>query len=483
MPVKQNTHQNQVLELVEIDNDNIICPRCTSSKCIKRGFNRGKQQYCCKDCNRFFVLNPLRCSLKVPEAFCFNNDIWNAQQLGIHNTVPHRTEKAYNFTPIQQEWLKYYAKQFILHSHNKSLATRSLYLDTFKDFSRFLYRCNYRGQLEEITRSLILDYIYDLEKRKLSYSVKSHRLYQLKTFFDVGKLNNWFNIDSTLLIYKEDYPKKTQNLPRYIPKEVMHQLNHHLSDLPDPMMRMVLIIQECGLRIGELCQLSLDCLKCDKEGQWRLQFMQWKLLQEHTIPISSELAQVIREQQNYIFENLTKDFKYLFCASDKGTSFKTGIRYKPSPKIMKCESFIYYLRTLSEKYNIKDSSGQQWHFTSHQFRHTVGTSMINSGVPQYIVQRYLGHTSPEMTMTYAHIYDETLRKEIEKYHESRVVNFQGETAELDETVLSSNDDLEWFKKNVQAIVLLGLIFGLIALFTFVMGEFGLIPSLSFQKNS
>jgi hypothetical protein len=55
-----------------------------------------------------------------------------------------------------------------------------------------------------------------------------------------------------------------------------------------------------------------------------------------------------------------------------------------------------------------------------------------------------------MTMTYAHIHDETLRKEIEKYHESIVVNFQGETVELESTILSSNDDLEWFKKNVQA---------------------------------
>lgn len=55
-----------------------------------------------------------------------------------------------------------------------------------------------------------------------------------------------------------------------------------------------------------------------------------------------------------------------------------------------------------------------------------------------------------MTQVYAHIHDETLRKEIEKYHDSRTVNFQGETVELEETVLSSNDDLEWFKKNVQA---------------------------------
>ena len=89
-------------------------------------------------------------------------------------------------------------------------------------------------------------------------------------------------------------------------------------------------------------------------------------------------------------------------------------------------------------------------FAFHQFRHTVATRMINLGVPVHIIQRYLGHEPPATTMVYAHIHDETLRKEVEKYHESRVVNFQGETAELEETVLSSTDDLEWFKKNVQA---------------------------------
>jgi hypothetical protein len=54
-----------------------------------------------------------------------------------------------------------------------------------------------------------------------------------------------------------------------------------------------------------------------------------------------------------------------------------------------------------------------------------------------------------MTSVYAHIFDETLRKEIEKFHESTVVNFQGQTVELEET-LCGNDDLEWFKKNIQA---------------------------------
>ena len=85
-------------------------------------------------------------------------------------------------------------------------------------------------------------------------------------------------------------------------------------------------------------------------------------------------------------------------------------------------TFNKYLNSFAKEKNICDSSGNVWRFQPHQFRHTVGTNMINNGVPQHIVQRYLGHESPEMTMVYAHIHDQTLRKEIEKYYENRVVN-------------------------------------------------------------
>ncbi|MBD0303982.1 MAG: tyrosine-type recombinase/integrase, partial [Tolypothrix sp. T3-bin4] len=97
--------------------------------------------------------------------------------------------------------------------------------------------------------------------------------------------------------------------------------------------RCVYPVQECGLRIGELCQLPFDCLKSNNRNQWRIQFMQWKINKEHTVPISAELAKVIQEQQYYIQNNLGNNFKFLFCGSAKGTKFKTGIKFKPEPKV------------------------------------------------------------------------------------------------------------------------------------------------------
>ena len=67
------------------------------------------------------------------------------------------------------------------------------------------------------------------------------------------------------------------------------------------------------------------------------------------------------------------------------------------------------LKRLAQENNIVDNNGIVWKFSTHQFRHTVGTQMINSGVPQVMVQHYLVHESPEMTARYAHIHNETMK--------------------------------------------------------------------------
>ncbi|GAB4528535.1 MAG: hypothetical protein Tsb0014_09910 [Pleurocapsa sp.] len=107
-----------------------------------------------------------------------------------------------------------------------------------------------------------------------------------------------------------------------------------------------------------------------------------------------------------------------------------------------------YLNRLAKTYKICDSSGDIWHFTTHQFRHTVGTRMINNKVPQHIIQRYLGHESPQMTATYAKIHDQTMKEEIAKF-QGRVVNISGRVID-DTTPEVETSDLQWFKRTVQA---------------------------------
>ncbi|NJN13515.1 MAG: tyrosine-type recombinase/integrase [Richelia sp. RM1_1_1] len=427
---------------------NIVCPKCNKAQCSKRGTSRsGKQKYYCPKCDYRFVENPQR------EFYGYNlsigDDVWDARELGVKLRSYDTSHSKFVFTQIQQSWLKSLVKKFIkFRSATKAFGTLSSYLMAFNKFSTFLAE-NYLNitNIKQIDRELIIDYIHYLNRQDFkSQTVISH-LGAIKLFFEDGNLNNWFKV-SPHLIRLEDYPKTKKSLPRYIPEEVIKQLNQHLDKLPEQLMRMVLILQECGLRIGEALTLPFDCLRQDTHGYWFLFLTRHKMKKEQNIPISKELVVVIQEQQQYIRDNLGQDFNYLFCGRKKGATSKE--HYYPEPKIMTPGSFSIYINRLAEEENITDRNGKVWRFQSHQFRHTVGTRMINNSIPQHIVQKYLGHESPTMTMVYAHIHDATLRKEIEKYHESRVVNFQGETIELEETILSSNDDLEWFKKNIQA---------------------------------
>lgn len=430
--------------IVKQKDSQIICYHCGANDYRKAGKSsyNGKQQYKCKVCNRSFSEGR-----KQAQSLPLSDDVWLAEDLGL--IVPkHRREKKLIFSNIEQPWLKNYSKKFIRYmaSTGKQFGTILSYLKSLRDFSNFLFRKQYSvNSFNQIDRTIILNYLDDLSERKLNFSSKNDRLGTLRLLFDTGMINKWFEVEPHLIRH-EDYPTKTKRLPRYIPEDVLRQLNQHLDYLPQPVMRMVLVLQECGLRIGELCQLPLDCLKQDNKGSWYIQFMRWKMLKEDTLPVSIELAKVIQEQQQWIKQELDENYNYLFC----GRSQNAYGDFIPKSKVMSSSAFVKYLKELSKRFDIKDSSGKRWNFQSHQFRHTVGTTMINNGVPQHIIQRYLGHETPTMTSVYAHIHDHTLKKEIAKYHDSRVVNVAGEVVESTTPELDNDLDLHFLKKKVLA---------------------------------
>jgi len=65
---------------------------------------------------------------------------------------------------------------------------------------------------------------------------------------------------------------------------------------------------------------------------------------------------------------------------------------------------------------VRDNAGAVVDFNrTHRFRHTVATNLLNAGVPLHVVQRYLGHLTPTMTMTYAQTLASTAEAEFLRY--------------------------------------------------------------------
>lgn len=254
-PFKDGEIVQQIVEALTIS-----CPKSASKNYHKAGFKKsGKQRYYCNNCQHKFVLNPDFQRLKK------SGDVWSASELGLQVSPPQNNADKLNFSYIQREWLKQYIKKFIKYSATQTtifeLLQQSLY--HFRLGYKFLLPQQTISDIKDINRSIIIDYLNYLNQQ-LAPATKSKSI-SIASLFETGVANKWFNVES-YLSRNEDYPRRSKSLPRYIPDEVLRQLNQHLDTLPEPVARMILVIQECGLRIGELCQLPFNCLKQDGKG-------------------------------------------------------------------------------------------------------------------------------------------------------------------------------------------------------------------------
>jgi len=424
----------------------ICCTHCGSSKHYgKNGRNKSSrtQIYLCRNCGHSFTPRAEAPPITVDPQAEYLKDVWDARCLGFTDDVG-KTSYKLNFLTLQPLWFRKAAKEYLKFCLGRlTFGSVQEKLYALNRLSKFLQASYPSLQPHEFTRSIAIEYRNYVMSLNLSSSSHKTLISEAKLFFDACYQNEWLNI-TRYILRGTDFPKVQKTLPRYIPECVMEQLNQHLDSLPEPVMRMVLVLQECGMRISELIHLKRDCLLQDKAGDWFLRYYQFKMKKEITIPVSREIVRVIQEQEKYIQKHLPNSFEYLFCSNG-------GVRspnFNPVPRLMMRKTLPNYLNRLAVAKNICGDNQQPWHFQTHQFRHTVGTRMINNGVPQHIVQRYLGHESPEMTATYAYIHDQTLKKEISKFRD-KVVNIAGEIVQPNN--LEAEDiDLQWVKKNIQA---------------------------------
>lgn len=363
----------------------------------------------------------------------YAKDIWDFRKLGLRINLS-KSDYKLNFTKIAQPWLQQASKQFLRYclatGATETSRTRLAALNLFSQFLRLHFPSL---QPSTIERRTILEYLSYLHQLPLRPTTRTHYLAYLKEFLELCARENWAEIPDKRLIYHEDYPQLEKHQPRFIPQGILDQLNQVLETFPPQTMRMILVVQEVGMRVSELCQMPFDCLVQDTAGDWFLRWYQSKMYKEHSVPVSRELVAVIQEQQAHVKVEWGRDVLWLF-PNVKGQAYRQ-------------RWFVVELNQMAFEKQICDASGKIFRFQSHQFRHSVATKMINSGVPQHIVQRYLGHESARMTATYAFIHDQTLKEEY--------MRFRGKTIDVTGQIVepkgrANTSDLQWVKKNILA---------------------------------
>jgi integrase len=231
-------------------------------------------------------------------------------------------------------------------------------------------------------------------------------------------------------------------VPRFIPEFVMAQLesDEALARIPRTTTRhLVITTIESGIRGGDACNLPFNPIVEDSSGRPCPRFEASKIRAEQLVPLSAKAAAAIRAQQDHVRVSWSAGNPWLFpgiMANDDAS--------KPYSH----SNLTRQIRHWCQVIGLHDQAGQPVRITGHQFRHTLGTRLINSKVSQHIVQRMLGHASPNMTGHYAHVHDATIRDEFDRYQSQRV-NVSGQRLGFDPEVPTAS--AEWVKHNLNRI--------------------------------
>lgn len=349
----------------------------------------------------------------------YPRDVWRMRRLGYDG------DRTLRFAGIGQPWLRDLAKRWVRWRLSTGLGLEAgggRPVVVLTRFAGFLADIGVE-RIERIDRPVLERYLADLRGDSLHAQRRGAHIGLLNRFFAAIRQHRWDTaLPTDAMFFVEDYPKREERLPRALAEQVMAQLEDpdNLARFADPAHRLItIILMRCGLRITDALRLRSDCVVADAEGAPYLRYLNHKMKRDALVPIDEQLRELIAEHRNRTAERWPAGTPGLFPRPTKNID---GAHPIASPTYR-----MALLRWLSAC-DIHDEHGQRVHLTPHQWRHTLGTRLINRDVPQEVVRRILDHDSSQMTGHYARLHDTTVRRQWEA---ARKVDIQGATVTFD----------------------------------------------------
>jgi integrase len=210
----------------------------------------------------------------------------------------------------------------------------------------------------------------------------------------------WDDAPARRLVFSSDIPRLPRPLPRYLPVDTDRRLTDALAASEFRLAADALMLaRACGLRIGELLDLELDCVhEVPGHGAW-LKVPLGKLDTERMVPLDDETLVLI----------------------DRVIATRIQGRALPHPRSGRPAQFLFthHGRRLTQtavrmELDRATQTAGIGHVTPHQLRHTYATALVNAGVSLQALMALLGHVSAEMSLRYGRLFDATVRAEYER---------------------------------------------------------------------
>jgi Site-specific recombinase XerD len=300
-----------------------------------------------------------------------------------------------------------------LHRYNYSLVIFFEYLDGYGIVL---------DTFEDITFDIVEGFIHYLLANVKAPSTRAISVASLKHHIKHGQLFEWdgfplyevFDGTERRTLLTEDTLKSMlidDNVMTSIDsslRQIKLTLQPTLDYLNDVVLwTLITVVRHTGVRLTEALNLNKDCLRRDLLKKDLLEVVSSKNETERFIPVSKEVSVAIK-MLIQATEELRSDLK-----TDKIFNYFQPInkKYKPLRQVTARD---WLKDKFIKRFDIRDSNGDLAVLTYHQFRHQIGTDLLNNGLSTFEVMQYLGHESIHSTRLYAKVRNDKLTKEYKK---------------------------------------------------------------------
>ena len=200
-------------------------------------------------------------------------------------------------------------------------------------------------------------------------------------------------------------PKRNRYLSAEEMQRLLQALNEHPNQQSANVVRLLLLT---GARRGEALSATWDQFDLEA-GVWTKPSAHTKQKKEHRVPLSAGAIQLLTRMQ----------------AEETGSGYLFPGRNPEEP----LKEIRRFWSSICKDAELED-------FRLHDLRHTYASILASAGLSLPVIGALLGHTQPNTTARYSHLFDEPLREATERVHS--VLNGVAEVNSAEVTPLVQN---------------------------------------------
>jgi integrase/ferredoxin len=371
-------------------------------------------------------------------------DIWFSSELP-HADLAHRYrgEETLRFDRICQPWLKEAAKRWARARllSDTTPRTISAYLVSVRHFSQWLVRFAPEVSVPAaLSRSVLEDFmLWARHQTEWRPATRNQRLLAVRLLLLEQAEDGLAGLPRGAVIHGAELPRVDPGLPKTVPDEVFAQWIDpaNLARLDERDRTLVLVLAFTGFRVSSVVTLMRDALEHGPDQHPYLRYVNVKMSREALLPIPPLLADQLERHEAHLADWFPQT-RWLFPSPVHRSAMRGAFHVSPSgvANVIK-----RYVRTAE----IRTAAGElALDVHPHLFRHHVGTSMVNEKIPLPVIAQVLDHRSLEMTARYARLHDQTIKREVTRWHQR--VNIRGERIAL--PIDGPLEEAAWMKERI-----------------------------------